>query len=114
MHVMTRARPCCSLLETVDRDIYSIGLKTLIMDVPPPIGERISTVVTTQLLRGLGPDSAVIAECLEILGEMLKRFGYSMEREHHQLMTRFLASVRDLLPLALALPLTLPRVALFT
>ena len=58
------------------------------------IGDRICGTVTTQLLRGLGPDSAVVAECLEILGEMLKRFGGAMEREHHQLMTRFLAQVR--------------------
>jgi hypothetical protein len=76
------------------RDIYSIGLKTLITGVPLAFGDRIAAVVTRSMLTGLEPGSAIASEALEILSEMLKRFGPNMESSHSALLSKFLAHVR--------------------
>jgi cullin-associated NEDD8-dissociated protein 1 len=75
------------------RDIYSIGLKTLITDVPAATGDRVTALVTKSLLKGIAGTSGVVAECLDILTEMLRRFGGSMDRDHVELMRQCLALV---------------------
>jgi cullin-associated NEDD8-dissociated protein 1 len=58
------------------RDIYSIGLKTLVVDVPQEFGAGVAQRLLRPLLAGVSsPDVAIKLECLEILGDLLKRFG---------------------------------------
>jgi hypothetical protein len=86
--------PSTGLWLPVRRDIYSIGLKTLITGVPLGFGDRIASVVTRNMLSGLEPGSPIASEALEILAEMLKRFGPNMESNHSALLSKFLAHVR--------------------
>ena len=55
------------------RDIYSIGLKTLISDVPDKMGPKVSSKLTIRLLNGIsGPHhDDVKRECLDNLSELL-------------------------------------------
>jgi len=59
------------------RDIYSIGLKTLINDTPEEIGPSIVGILPRQLLEGINrsPNEGVRRECLENLTDLIKRFG---------------------------------------
>ena len=72
------------------RDIYSIGLKTLIADVPPAMGPSVCRLLTRRLLSGVAaPPSAAIEiklECLDNLTDLIRRFGQEFEADHAQIM----------------------------
>ena len=57
------------------RDIYSIGLKTLIQDVPDEMGVIVSDKLASRLLNGIARDSAgedTRRECLDNMGDLLR------------------------------------------
>eukprot|EP00903_Cladosiphon_okamuranus_P016633 g15341.t1 len=70
------------------RDIYSIGLKTLISDVPDAFGASVAQRLTVRLLGGVEQDKTVDIklECLDNLTDLLKRFGREVESEHERIM----------------------------
>lgn len=74
------------------RDIYSIGLKTLITDVPDKMGDKVSSKLTTRLLNGISAahHDDIRRECLENLAELLRRFGHLIVAEHEEIMTSVL------------------------
>jgi cullin-associated NEDD8-dissociated protein 1 len=79
---------CSAILSGKDalRDIYSIGLKTCISGIPSEMGPAVATRVTPRLLTGASNDDesagAVKLECLDLLTDLLSRFGSSMGNEH--------------------------------
>ena len=90
--------PCCS-------DIYSIGLKTLISDTPEAMGPLIVSRATPFLLRGVSSDKAddgdikVKIQCMDVMLELLNRFGAHMDEFKRQIMEVMLRQVRVLVPL---------------
>ncbi|CAH0476431.1 unnamed protein product [Peronospora belbahrii] len=83
------------------RDIYSIGLKTIVADVSQTTGASIATVICTRLLTGLGKekDAAVKSETLDILTDLLRRFGYDVATEHATIMELLMVQLMDESPL---------------
>jgi hypothetical protein len=79
------------------RDIYSIGLKTIVADVSQTTGAAIATGVCTRLLSGLGKDrdAAVKTETLDILTDLLRRFGYDVATEHATIMELLMVQLTD-------------------
>ncbi|CAM9970460.1 unnamed protein product [Ascophyllum nodosum] len=71
------------------RDIYSIGLKTLISDVPDAFGASVAQRLTVRLLGGVEQEATmdIKLECLDNLTDLLKRFGREVESEHERIMT---------------------------
>ena len=83
---------CTLILDGKDalRDIYSIGLKTLIQDVPDEMGTSVAEKLTNRLLQGISRDSStedVNRECLDIMSDLLRRFGHFCTRDHDDIMT---------------------------
>mmetsp|Transcript_840 Transcript_840/g.1414 ORF Transcript_840/g.1414 Transcript_840/m.1414 type:complete len:1307 (+) Transcript_840:70-3990(+) len=69
------------------RDIYSIGLKTLISDVPDAMGELVVSKLTSNLTNGIGSSNDdVKRECLDDMTDLLRRFGHLMRREHESIL----------------------------
>lgn len=73
---------CISIVEGKNelRDIYSIGLKTLIADVPDSSGSIVISKALTRLIVGVNHNGNAASEdikkeCLDNLSELLKRFG---------------------------------------
>ena len=68
------------------RDIYSIGLKKLIMDTPEDMGAVIVSIVPKQLLEGVNrsPKESVKKECLDNFTDLLKRFGSICVKDHEE------------------------------
>ncbi|TDH72282.1 uncharacterized protein CCR75_003151 [Bremia lactucae] len=83
------------------RDIYSIGLKTIVSDVSQNTGASIATGICTRLLTGLGKgkDAAIKVETLEILTDLLRRFGYDVATEHATVMELLMVRLTDESPL---------------
>ncbi|KAL3668246.1 hypothetical protein V7S43_006341 [Phytophthora oleae] len=83
------------------RDIYSIGLKTIVADVSQTTGASIATGICTRLLTGLSKDkdAAVKAETLDILTDLLRRFGYDVATEHATIMELLMVQLTDESPL---------------
>ncbi|KAF4039894.1 TATA-binding protein interacting (TIP20) [Phytophthora infestans] len=83
------------------RDIYSIGLKTIVADVSQTTGAPIATVICTRLITGLNKDkdAAVKAETLDILTDLLRRFGYDVATEHATIMELLMIQLTDESPL---------------
>jgi cullin-associated NEDD8-dissociated protein 1 len=78
------------------RDVYSIGLKTAVKDVPEATGPNVSERLTERLLIGISTDSedtSLREECLDILADLLRRFGNNMDKFHERIM----GTVLDLL-----------------
>lgn len=90
---------CALILEGKDalRDIYSIGLKTLIADVPEEMGMLVSERLTQRLVRGINAASNddVRRECLDNLGDLLRRFGHLMVREHDDIMNAIIRQLES-------------------
>ena len=65
------------------RDIYSIGLKTLINDVPDDMGSLVCKKLIAKLLDGINRASSesITRECIEILTDLVKRFGQLLDLE---------------------------------
>jgi cullin-associated NEDD8-dissociated protein 1 len=78
----------CSLIligKDTLRDIYSIGLKTLIADVPSSMGNLVVQRLSGKLLSGIDQsDEEIKRECLDIMTELLSRFGHLMDDKEHQ------------------------------
>uniref|UniRef100_K3X436 TATA-binding protein interacting (TIP20) domain-containing protein n=1 Tax=Globisporangium ultimum (strain ATCC 200006 / CBS 805.95 / DAOM BR144) TaxID=431595 RepID=K3X436_GLOUD len=83
------------------RDIYSIGLKTILTDVSTKIGAAIASGLCTRLLKGLGKDKdqAVKSETLDILTDLLRRFGHDISTEHDTIMSILITQLNDPSPL---------------
>ncbi|CAI5700886.1 unnamed protein product [Peronospora effusa] len=83
------------------RDIYSIGLKTIVADVSQTTGASIATGICTRLLTGLSKekDAAVKSETLDILTDLLRRFGYDVATEHAAIMELLMVQLTDDSPL---------------
>ena len=81
---------CALILDGQDalRDIYSIGLKTLIGDVPDSMGNLVVEKLTANLLTGIARPGAedIKRECLDLMSDLLKRFGNLNDREHIDIM----------------------------
>lgn len=79
------------------RDIYSIGLKTLIADVPDEMGSLISERLSGRLLNGISRTGSeeVKKECLDNLSDLLRRFGHLIEREHDDIMNVVLRQLEN-------------------
>lgn len=83
------------------RDIYSIGLKTILTDVSPKTGAAVASGLCARLLKGLAPekDQAVKSETLDILTDLLRRFGHDIATEHDTIMNLLIAQLHDASPL---------------
>lgn len=83
------------------RDIYSIGLKTIVADVSQSTGAFIATGIGTRLQTGLRKDrdATVKAEILDILTDLLRRFGYDIATEHATIMELLMVQLTDESPL---------------
>jgi hypothetical protein len=82
---------CALILEGKEalRDIYSIGLKTLIADVPDEMGLLVSERLSSRLLNGItrtGSDD-IKRECLDNMADLLRRFGHLIGKDHEDIMT---------------------------
>ncbi len=88
---------CALILDGKDalRDIYSIGLKTLIADVPDTMGALVTEKLTANLLTGISrPGSEdVKRECLDNMSELLKRFGGLNDKDHVDIMNGIVAQL---------------------
>eukprot|EP00741_Cyanophora_paradoxa_P025544 tig00000383_g24650.t1 len=78
---------CTHLLKGKEeqRDISSIGLKTVINELPAnTVAHCVAKRLVPKLLSGIRQDEAteVKLECLEILNDLLKRFGSLMAHDH--------------------------------
>jgi cullin-associated NEDD8-dissociated protein 1 len=79
------------------RDIYSIGLKTILADVSQKTGASISTALCGRLLTGIAhyADQGIKSETLDILTVLLKRFGNDFTCEHAAIMDILLKELLD-------------------
>jgi hypothetical protein len=70
-------------------------LRTLINDVPPTYGPSVAGRLGPRLVDGVSKESVqeVKIECLDIISDLLKRFGRDMEAEHENLMMVVLQQV---------------------
>lgn len=77
------------------RDIYAIGLKTILSGVDQGTGAMIAAQISARLAHGISTytDPRIQAECLEILTELLARFGRDLAQEHAHLMEILLTQI---------------------
>lgn len=70
------------------RDIYSIGLKTLIADVPEEMGKLVAETLTEKLLDGIvnSNNDDTKRECLDNMTDLLRRFGHLVIPAHDHIM----------------------------
>jgi len=72
------------------RDIYSIGLKKLIKVVPEKegMGEIVTKHTVGRLLRGTkSKNETMRAECFDLLGELLRKFGEKVSDSHDDIVS---------------------------
>ena len=75
------------------RDVYAIGLRTLCKTVPSVMGDRVSQRLVGRLLEGMSSDDEIILACLDILTDLLSRFGAtaaSLTRQHEPILQKSL------------------------
>jgi len=81
---------CSLILDGNDalRDVYSIGLKTLIADVPDSMGTMVTEQLTAKLLSGISRQSSedIQRECLDNMTDLLRRFGHLNTSSHNEIM----------------------------
>ena len=71
------------------RDVYAIGLRTLCKTVPASMGDRVSQRLVGRLLEGMASDDEIILASLDILTDLLSRFGAtaaSLTRQHEPIL----------------------------
>ena len=72
------------------RDVYAIGLRTLVKTIPASMGNTVSQRLVGRLLDGIRTGEAEIClACLDILTELLTRFGataLSVTRQHEPIL----------------------------
>ncbi|KAJ8618736.1 hypothetical protein MRB53_014922 [Persea americana] len=94
-------RLCHKLLHGKDqhRDIASIALKTIVSEVTTTaVAQRILVCLTPQLIRGItsaGVSTEVKFECLDILCDVLHRFGNLMTADHELLLNALLSQLNS-------------------
>ncbi|KAJ1458250.1 armadillo-type protein [Pelagophyceae sp. CCMP2097] len=90
---------CSLILDGKDelRDIYSIGLKTLLKDVPDDMGASVCDRLTKRLLSGVAQDDKVEVklESFENLTDLLKRFGQLVHDDHANILEVALKQLSD-------------------
>jgi len=74
------------------RDIYSIGLKTLLADVPEDMGKLVAETLTEKLLDGIvnSSNDDTKRECLDNMTDLLRRFGHLVVPIHEHIMKALL------------------------
>jgi len=76
------------------RDIYSIGLKTLVTDVPEESGRGVAERLIRRLLAGVNGDKLEVKlECLECLTDLMRRFGHEVAGEHRSVVSALLVQL---------------------
>ena len=72
------------------RDVYAIGLRTLVQKIPQSMGDRTSQRLVGRLLEGIrGNQEEIVLSCLDILTDLLGRFGstaVAMTRQHEPIL----------------------------
>jgi cullin-associated NEDD8-dissociated protein 1 len=73
------------------RDVYAIGLRTLVKTIPPNMGELASNRLVGRLLDGIRTShkDEIVLACLDILTDLLGRFGataLSVTRQHEPIL----------------------------
>jgi len=64
------------------RDICSIGLKTVVVEMPASAGQQAVRQLTPRLVSGIKQDTLEVKlECMDILNDLLKRFGSNLKEE---------------------------------
>uniref|UniRef100_A0A0E0JW11 Cullin-associated NEDD8-dissociated protein 1 n=1 Tax=Oryza punctata TaxID=4537 RepID=A0A0E0JW11_ORYPU len=89
---------CDKLLNGKDqhRDTASIALKTIIVEVTTTsLAEKILVSLAPQLIKGAtaGKSAEVKCECLDILGDILHRFGNLITKDHDSMLTALLSQL---------------------
>ncbi|XP_047046151.1 cullin-associated NEDD8-dissociated protein 1-like [Lolium rigidum] len=78
------------------RDTASIGLKTIIVEVTTPsLAEKILVSLAPQLISGVtsGKSAEIKCECLDILSDVLNRFGNVIAKDHAYMLTALLSQL---------------------
>ncbi|VAI27276.1 unnamed protein product [Triticum turgidum subsp. durum] len=78
------------------RDIASIALKTIIVEVTTAsLSEKILVSLAPQLINGVtsGKSAEIKCECLDILGDVLHRFGNVITKDHAFMLTALLTQL---------------------
>lgn len=90
---------CSLILDGKDalRDVYSIGLKTLIADVPDSMGALVTERLTAKLLSGISRQESedIQRECLDNMSDLLRRFGHLNTASHHDIMTSVVKQLQN-------------------
>lgn len=73
------------------RDVYAIGLRTLVKTIPPTMGDLTSQRAVGRLLDGIrtSQNEEIVLACLDILTDLLGRFGasaVSVTRQHEPIL----------------------------
>ncbi|WRX27438.1 TATA-binding protein interacting (TIP20) - like 2 [Theobroma cacao] len=90
---------CDNLLNGKDqhRDIASIALKTIIAEITTPsLAQSILISLSPQLIRGItgpGTSTEIKCECLDILCDVLHKFGNLMAADHEMLLNALLSQL---------------------
>ena len=72
---------CNSILSGKEelRDIYSIGLKEALKDMPQKTGEQVAVRILNRLMKGMkSSDVSVRLECIDIVSSLIEKFGLSL------------------------------------
>jgi cullin-associated NEDD8-dissociated protein 1 len=78
------------------RDTASIALKTIIAEVTTPsLAEKILISIAPQLIKGVNTakSAEIKCECLDILGDVLHRFGNLITKDHEYMLTALLSQL---------------------
>jgi hypothetical protein len=90
---------CSLVLDGKDalRDVYSIGLKTLIADVPESMGTMVADQLTAKLLVGISRQDAedIQRECLDNMTDLLRRFGQLNAGSHPEIMKQVVKQLQS-------------------
>jgi len=84
------------------RDICSIGLKTVVLEMPPTMANSAIRQLTPQLISGVQRDSLEVKlECLEVLNDLLRRFAASLaEAESRECLNALFGELTSVRPAA--------------
>jgi len=84
------------------RDICSIGLKTVVLEMPPSMANLAIRHLTPKLIQGVQRDSLEVKlECLDVLNDLLRRFAASLaEAESRECLTALFSELTSVRPAA--------------
>lgn len=73
------------------RDVYAIGLRTLVKTIPATMGNRVAQRLVGRLLDGIrtSSDEDIVLACLDALTDLLQRFGQAsmeVQRQHEPIL----------------------------